>query len=137
MSSTSPEPFAPSLATLTLRQLLGRAGDSVGRLVTAEVRLARAEAEEDLKAALNSARDAAIAGVAALIAVNAALVALILALSTVLAPPIAALVVAAPFFLAAGIFYMKFRRAKLLPPLKATRETLEEDVKWIRSMGKP
>lgn len=136
METELPNSYDSPLSDLTLRDLLHGLARRLGRLVSAEVDLARAEAEADLDERIHQARDGAIAGVACLIGVNLVLVALILALSTLVAPWLAALVIAAPFLVAAGVFAARFRGVPPGLPLKETRRSLGEDLELMRGAVK-
>ena len=132
--STIPAPPPPgTIDDLPLRELFRGIGQRIGRLVSTEVELAKAEAEADLTERLAKARDIGIAAGAGFVGFLLLLVAVVLLLATAIAAWLAALIVAVPFLVAGGIFTARFRNAKTHPPLQATGQTLKDDVAWIRN----
>ena len=111
-----------------LREIAARA--SV--LVKKEVELATTEIRADLKTALGTAKTLAIAGVAALLGLNAIVVALILGLASVIPGWAAALIVAVVLLaIAAVVGYVGWKRL-VTHPLALTRKTLKEDLRWMK-----
>ncbi len=133
--STDPAPPPPgTIGELPLQDLLRGIGQRVGRLVSSEVDLAKAEAAADLEERLGKARDVGIAAGTGFLGLLLVLVAVVLLLATAVAAWLAALIVAAPFLVGAGIFTVRFRNARTRPPLQATNQTLKDDAAWIRSV---
>jgi hypothetical protein len=117
---------------LSNRELISEITGAAARLVRKEIALARAEVRADLQAQLTAATTLAVAAVAALIGLNLLAVAAVLALGLVIAGWLAALVVAGVLLAAAAIAgYLGWRRM-VRTPLARTRQTLREDVRWLR-----
>ena len=117
---------------LSNRELIREITGKVSLLAHKELELIKAEIRADLKAELTTVKALAIAAVAALIGVNLLFVAAVLALALVIPGWLAALVVAGIVLIIAGIVgYIGWRRA-VTRPLPLTRQTLKEDMKWVK-----
>jgi hypothetical protein len=111
-----------------IREIAGKA--SV--LLKKEVELAKAEIRADLQAEIGMVKTLAIAGVAALLGLDAAVVALILGLASVIPGWAAALIVAGGLLgIAAVVGFVGWRR-HVTRPLTLTRQTLKEDLQWMK-----
>ncbi len=133
--STIPAPRPPgALDDLPLGDLLRGIGQRIGRLVSTEVELAKAEAEADITERLAKVRDVGIAAAAGLFGLLLVVAAAVLLLATAVAAWLAALLVAVPFLAAAGVFAARFKKARMHPPLEATKQTLKDDAAWIRNV---
>ena len=111
-----------------LREIAGKASD----LVRKEVALARAELRADFRSELGMVKALAVAGVTAILGLNAALVAVILALATIIPGWAAALIVAGIALVVSTVVgYIGWKR-HVTNPLALTRQTLKEDLQWIK-----
>ncbi|HYN07134.1 MAG TPA: phage holin family protein [Vicinamibacterales bacterium] len=117
----------------SLGQVLGDIADNVQQIVRAEIRLAKAELRQDVVVLKRSAALVAIGGIAGAMAVAFLLLAAVYALSTVMAPWAAALIVAAAAGLA-GVLCMNagIKSVKHLG-LPRTAGTLQENVQWAKT----
>jgi hypothetical protein len=117
-------------------ELLKELGGEVGTLVRQEVQLAKAELAEKGRRFGVGAVLFGVAALAGLAALGAATAAAILAVSLVMAPVFAALVVAAGFGLVGGLAVLAGKRniQHATPPVpEETIETVKEDVAWAKS----
>jgi uncharacterized membrane protein YqjE len=120
----------PGSATGGTGGLIHNAITEAGRLVTAEVQLAKQEITESLHAAVT----ALVTGTVAIFGIIAFLVMAIVAL--VIAVPlhwVAALACAGVFLIIAVIgAVVAISRLKRISPLRQTVQTLKEDVEWAK-----
>jgi hypothetical protein len=112
--------------------LVSRAVEIGARLISIEVELARAEVKADLAAEIGSAKMLAGAAVGLLLSVNV----MLLAALAVLAMWLPSWVVASAFgvlLVGAGglVAYAGWKR-RVEAPLKTTRSSLTEDVRWVK-----
>jgi Putative Actinobacterial Holin-X, holin superfamily III len=121
-----------SARQLSNRELIHEITDKASTLVKKEIELAKAEIRADLQSELRMAKALAVAGIAALLGLNALLVAGILALATIIPGWAAALIVGgAVLGIAVLLGYVGWRR-HVTNPLALTRQTLKEDLQWMK-----
>lgn len=119
----------------SLGELIGDLTRDLSKLVRQEVQLARVEITGKITGMVKGAALLVVAGVFAFAAFLALVAAGILALSLVLAPWLAALVVAVGLLVVAGILgLVGVKNAKKIadPVPHETVETLKEDAQWIK-----
>jgi protein-S-isoprenylcysteine O-methyltransferase Ste14 len=117
---------------LSNRALISEITSKASLLARKEIELAKAEIRADLNAQLGMAKALGVAAIAALLALNLLLVAGVLALGTKMAAWLAALIVGGVLLVAAAILgYVGWRRM-VTNPLALTRQTLKEDVRWVK-----
>lgn len=104
----------------------------VSQLARKEVELAKVEIKQDLKKEAALAKGLGVAGVCALVTLNLLAVALALFLARWMPAWGAAVVVAAVVMLVGTIAGVIGWKRRVKEPLKETRRTLEEDVKWAK-----
>jgi len=122
----------PSARDLSNRALIREITTKVSVLAQKELELAKAEIRADLNAELATIKALGVAAIAALIGVNLLLVAPILALALVIPGWLAALAVAGAILVTASIVgYIGWRRL-VRRPLPLTRQTLKEDMRWVK-----
>lgn len=112
-------------------QLVKETGREASHLIQTEIALAKAELREDLKSEVTAAKGLSVALVCGLSVVNLLFVSAAFALTPVLPPWSAPLVVAGVVALggtAAGVFGWKHIKT----PLTRTRQSLEKNVHWIK-----
>jgi Putative Actinobacterial Holin-X, holin superfamily III len=117
-------------------QVLGDIAENVQLMVRAEIRLAKSELRDDVVKLKRGATLIAIAGVAGVLGFAFLLLAAVYALSIVVAPWAAALIVGG----AAGVAgvvgaYAGFKQMKDLG-LPRTAETLQENVEWAKTRAR-
>jgi O-antigen/teichoic acid export membrane protein len=101
-------------------------------LAKKEIDLAKAEIRADLQAQVGTAKAFGIAAIAALLGMNLLLVALVLALATSLDGWVAALIVGGVVLAIGAVMgYVGWRRM-VTNPLALTRQTLKEDIRWVK-----
>ncbi|MEO8053733.1 MAG: phage holin family protein [Acidobacteriota bacterium] len=120
------------LHDVPLKDLLAKLTGSVRSLATKEVELAKAELRSDVRSSLAMAKGLGVAAVCGLLGVNMLLVALVLALAQILPGWAAALIVAAPFILAAAVAGAIGWARRVRQPLANTRASLMENLEWVR-----
>jgi uncharacterized membrane protein YqjE len=118
--------------SLSTRDLIAEILSKATTLAKKEVELAKTEIKADLRSQIAMAQSLAIAAVLALLALNALLVALVVALAAYMPAWLAALVIAAVLFLAAGILGWVGWKRRLTSPLAVTRKRLKEDAQWAK-----
>jgi hypothetical protein len=117
--------------SLSTRELIGEIVGKGTLLLKKEAELAKAEITADLRSHLAMIKGLAVAGVCALMGVNALLVALVFGLTAWMPGWVAGLIVAGVMLaLAAVIGYVGWTRRVM--PLTVTRKTLKEDVRWAK-----
>jgi len=121
-----------SARELSNRELLGEITGKASLLVRKEIELAKAELRADFKAQLSMVTMLAVAAVIALVGVNILVVAGVLALGLVMAGWLAGLIVAFVLLAGAGVVGYIGSRRILTNPLAVTRQTLKEDVRWLK-----
>ena len=117
--------------SLSTRELIGEIVGKGTLLLKKEAELAKTEITADLRSHLAMIKGLAVAGVCALMGVNALLVALVFGLTAWMPGWVAGLIVAGVMLaLAAVIGYVGWTRRVM--PLTVTRKTLKEDVRWAK-----
>ena len=117
---------------LSNRELLTAITAKASLLAKKGVELAKAELRADVQAELATAKALGIAAIAALFGVSLLLVAGVLALATRMPGWVAALIVGGVLLvIGAVVAYVGWRRV-VTNPLALTRQTLEEDVRWVK-----
>ncbi len=126
--------------------LIRRLIDDANGLVELQIRLAKLEAKENLLAVLGGGKLLAVAAALGLLAAIGLVMFMIAGLWAIASDIIGwtflglwfwALVVTIVLGVAAALFGWKgFKRAKI-SPLERTRETLREDIEWLRQPMKP
>jgi hypothetical protein len=128
-TSTSRTPNARELSN---RVLISEITGKASLLVKKEIELAKAEIRADLNAQLGMVKALGIAALAALSGLNMLLVAGVLALGLTLPSWLAALIVGGTLLVVAAILgYIGWKRM-VTNPLALTRQTLKEDVQWVK-----
>jgi len=121
-----------SARELSNRELLGEITGRASLLARKEIELAKAELRADFKAQLSMVTMVAVAAVIALIGINILVVAGVLALQLVIAGWLAGLIVAVVLLAVAGIVGYIGSRRLVTNPLAVTRQSLKEDVRWVK-----
>ncbi|HEX2441970.1 MAG TPA: phage holin family protein [Methylomirabilota bacterium] len=121
-----------SARELSNRELLGEITGTASMLVRKEIELAKAELRADFKAQLSMVAMLAVAAVIALVGVNILVVAGVLALGLVMAGWLAGVIVAFVLLAVAGILGYIGSRRIVTNPLAVTRQSLKEDVRWVK-----
>lgn len=117
---------------LSNRQLISDITAKASLLVRKEIDLAKAELYADLQAQVGVAKTLGIAGVAMLCGLNLLLVAAALALATIMPGWAAALIIAGVALCFGAVTgYLGWRRM-VTNPLALTRQTLKEDMRWVK-----
>lgn len=119
-------------SVLPTQDLIKNIGKDFKTLADLELRLVQAEAKADIAAEVYSAKLGAIGLVCALLGLNLVAVAVVLLFAPKVAW-LAALFMAALFFGGAAYAALQCKKYVHKNPLGQTRETLKEDVEWIRS----
>jgi len=113
--------------------LVRRLINNVSSLVDREAELAKQEARQDAMKVGTGAAALILGGLMIYTAVASLIVALILALTPTLLPWAVALIVAAVFLVIGAIAaFIGYSRVKV-QPLSRTRQTVREDVQWVRA----
>jgi hypothetical protein len=121
-----------AVRALSNRELIAEITAVVARLARAELELAKAEMRADLQAELTMVKALALAALAGLLGVNLLLVAGVLALATSIPGWLAALVVGGALLVTGAVAgYVGWRRM-VTSPLALTRQTLREDLRWVK-----
>jgi Putative Actinobacterial Holin-X, holin superfamily III len=117
---------------LSNRALISEIAAKASVLAKKEIALAKAEIRADLQAELATAKAFGVAAIATLFGVNLLPVAVVFALATRLPGWMAALIVGGVLLvIGAVVGYIGWRRM-VTTPLALTRQTLKEDVRWIK-----
>jgi Putative Actinobacterial Holin-X, holin superfamily III len=121
-----------SARELTNRALISEITGKASLLARKEIELAKTEIRADVKAELGMVKALGVATIAALLGLNLLLVAGVLALGLKIASWLAALIIAG-LLLVTGVVlgYVGWRRM-VTTPLALTRQTLKEDVRWVK-----
>jgi Putative Actinobacterial Holin-X, holin superfamily III len=128
-ASKSPNGSARELSN---RTLISEITAKAMLLAQKEIELAKTEIRADLSAQLGMVKALGVAAIVVLLAVNLLLVAVVLALSLVIPGWLAALMVGGVLLLTGAIVgYVGWRRM-VTNPLALTRQTLKEDVRWVK-----
>ena len=121
-----------SARELSNRELIKEITGKVSLLAQKELELVKAEVRADLKAELTTVKALAVAVVAALIGVNLLFVAPVLALALVIPGWLAALLVGGLILIVAALVGWIGWRRHVTRPLPLTRQTLKEDMQWVK-----
>lgn len=117
---------------LPLGTLVHQIANQAVALAKKQVELAIAELKADAKAELGVAKGLGVTAIAALLALNALIVAAILALALVLPGWAAGLIVAGVLLAVAGVAFVIGWRRRVTVPMRRTRESIKEDVRWSK-----
>jgi uncharacterized membrane protein YqjE len=121
-----------SVQNLTNRALISDITGKALLLAKKEIELAKAEFRADMDSEVQMATALAIAGVVAIVGLNVLLVAVILALTPVIAAWLAALIIGGALLgIGALVGYIGWRR-HVRSLLRLTRQTLKEDLQWMK-----
>jgi uncharacterized membrane protein YqjE len=131
MANADERPVERSIA-----EVLGNIVGNVQHIVRAEIRLAKAELREDAVRVKRGMSFLAIAGVIGLFALGFLFLAAVYALSMVVAPWLAALIVAVAIaVIAAALASAGLKSMKNLG-LPRTAETIQENVQWLKTRAR-
>ena len=127
--------FASDRRERPIGELVKDLSQQTSTLVRKELELARAELQEQGKAAGKGAGLLAGAAVAGLLALGALTTALIAVLSTAMATWIAALIVMALWAVVAAVLAKAGQSSlqRATPPAPQTVETVKEDIQWAKN----
>jgi hypothetical protein len=121
-----------SARTLSNRQLISEITAKASLLVRKKVDLAKAEIRADLQAQVGMAKAFGLAAIMALLGLNLLVVAVVLALATTMPGWAAALIIAGVVLAGSAVMgYIGWRRL-VTNPLALTRQTLKEDMQWVK-----
>ena len=121
-----------SARELSNRALISEITGKASLLARKEIELAKAELRADLKAQLGMVKAFGIAALLALVGLNVLVMAGVLALGLKIASWLAALLVGGGLLVIAAILgYVGWQRM-VTNPLALTRQTLKEDVRWVK-----
>jgi uncharacterized membrane protein len=112
--------------------MLSEVTQDLTTLMRQEVELAKAEIRADLRTQLGTVKAFGVAAIAALLGLNLLLVAGVLALGLKIAAWLAALIVGGALLVTAVIVGYVGWRHMVTNPLALTRQTLKEDVRWMK-----
>lgn len=125
---------APTNSNKSLGELFTDLSRDMGSLMRKEVQLAKTEMSENISRTVKNAVLLLVAAIFVIFALFALIVAAICGLSTIVAPWLAALIVAGALLVVAGVLAMiglkALKKASLAP--KETVRTLQEDVQWAK-----
>jgi uncharacterized membrane protein YqjE len=122
-----------ALRETPLKELLSHITDSVKLLACKEAELAKVELESNLQSSVGMAKSLGIAALCGVLGLNMLLVAAVLALATMMQPWVAALTLALPLLIVAGVMGSIGGGKRVKNPLEATRATLREDAQWLKN----
>jgi uncharacterized membrane protein YqjE len=125
-----PPPLPPQ--ALSVPALVNETVQGVAELARAEVALAKAELRADLKTEGQMVAGLGLSALAAMLGFNGLVVTVILVLARFTAPWLAALIVAMTLLVVGALIGVAAWRKRVRDPLKHTRETLSDDVKWTK-----
>jgi hypothetical protein len=120
------------LASASARELFAELVRETRELAKAEIDLARAELQADLRREIRMAKGLVAAAVCLMAGIDMLLVALVFALAGTLPGWAAALILAAVFLSIATIVGLMAWGSRVRRPLERTLRTLKEDVRWAR-----
>jgi hypothetical protein len=120
------------LESASTKSLLGQLFQDGRDLLKKEVELARAEVREEIQGAVRRVVGMAAAAMCAVLGVGLLCAALVLGLAELMAPWLAAVLVAAVMFAIAGVVFMTAKSKRNGKPLERTVRTLKEDVQWAK-----
>jgi hypothetical protein len=117
---------------LSNRELISEITAKASLLARKELELAKAEIRADVQAELTMVKAVGVAAIAALFGVNLLLVAGVLALATIIPGWVAALLVGGGVLVIGVVVGSIGWRRMVTSPLALTRQTLKEDVRWLK-----
>lgn len=120
------------LRDVPLKDLFAALTGSVRSLATKELELAKAEARSDVKSSVAMAKSFGVAAVCGILGISLLLLSVVFALAAVLPAWAAALLVAAPFLLAAAVAGGIGWARRVRQPLGLTRTSLKENLEWAK-----
>jgi hypothetical protein len=124
--------FDVATRQLSNRALISEITGKASLLARKEIELAKAEIRADFGAQLGMVKALSIAAIAALLGLNLLFVAGVLALALTIPGWLAALLVGGALIVVGAIAgYVGYRRM-VTKPLAVTRQTLKEDVRWVK-----
>lgn len=118
--------------SLSLTELMGEIRDQVTLLVRKQLELAKAELRSDIKGEAVMAGGLGAAVVLAIVTLSTLFVTVIFALSLVMPGWAAGLLVSGFLMLLTGGVALFGWSRRVRAPLKRTRETLKEDLRWTK-----
>lgn len=125
--------MSETIVDLSVGKIFTRIGNDVGRLVRAEVELAKREIKDDLAKAIRSLVAGAIAAMAGYLVLIFASLAVMFGLGALMPLGWAALIVAALWGIAAAVLVARARRMmKEMSGARRTRQSIKEDVEWTK-----
>lgn len=125
--------MSETIVDLSVGKIFTRIGNDVGRLVRAEVELAKREIKQDLAKAIRSLIAGAIAAMAGYLVLIFASLAVMFGLGALMPLGWAALIVAALWGIAAAVLVARARRMmKEMSGARRTRQSIKEDVEWTK-----
>jgi uncharacterized membrane protein YqjE len=122
-----------ALRETPLKELLSHITDGVKLLASKEAELAKVELESNLQSSVWMAKSLGVAALCGVLGLNMLLVAAVLALATMMEPWAAALTLAVPLLIVAGVMGSIGWGKRVKNPLEATRATLREDAQWLKN----
>lgn len=120
------------LESLGWADLMRRLAHNVASIVDKEIELAKQEARDDISQTVRGASMLAVGAVLLLTAWISFVIAVIFALANVMDAWLAAVVVGVFFLIVGGIIAFVSKSRLQVDPLHKTRETLREDVGWVK-----
>lgn len=125
--------MSETIVDLSVGKIFTRIGNDVGRLIRAEVELAKREIKQDLAKAIRSLIAGAIAAMAGYLVLIFASLAVMFGLGALMPLGWAALIVAALWGIAAAVLVARARRMmKEMSGARRTRQSIKEDVEWTK-----
>jgi hypothetical protein len=135
MTAPYPADHEPDVAETSVGELIGNISNDLSQLFRQEVELAKAEVKQEASKAGKAAGMLSGAGFAGYLVVVLLTFALVAALSNVMDPGWAALIVAVLWAVIGGVLYSIGRkRLKTVDPVPhRTVETIKEDAQWLKN----
>ena len=122
-----------SVQSASTKELIREVGEQMVMLARKEVELAKAEMKRDLDTEIEMAKAMGVAGVCGILGLNMLLVAIVFALSPMIYGWLLALVDAIVLLAIGIVFGLVGWARRVKSPLDTTRQTLKEDVQWVKS----
>jgi len=128
----------PEAETASTGELVGRVSEQLSELVHSEMELARAELQVAVKRAGLGGGLFGAAGLLALYGIGVLIATAVLALALVLAPWLAALIVAVVIFAAAGVAALvgKKQVSQAPAPIRQSVDSVKRDVETVKERGR-
>ena len=135
MTAPYPEDRTEQVADTSIGELISNISGDLSQLFRQEVELAKAELKQEAGKAGKAAGMLGAAGFAGYLAVVLLSFALVFALSNVMDPGWAALIVAVLWAIAGAVLYSVGRkRLKTVDPMpRRTVDTIKEDAEWLKN----